>query len=106
MADDMQILVQFDDEAGLRQVNAADADPEQLAELSGKSREAVEKALGSIGWVADRTRAVLDAAVERPDVVELEFGIKISTKAGVIVVQGEGEFHIKAKLIWKKATDE
>ncbi|MCD4685777.1 MAG: hypothetical protein K8S97_07560 [Anaerolineae bacterium] len=98
--DNMLVLVEFEDAGTLRRVSADEADPDELAELSGRSREAVEKTLSTIGWIARRAKTLVSEA--EPDEVELEFGVKISTKAGVIVMQADGEFHIKAKITWRK----
>jgi hypothetical protein len=100
--DNMLVLVEFEDEGGrIRRVADEEVDPTELAELSGRSREAVEKTLNTIGWIASRAKTLVSEAHGNPNEVELEFGIKITTKAGVIVMQGEGEFHIKAKITWK-----
>ena len=99
--DNTLVLVDFVDERGqLRRVT--NESEEDLAQLSGKSRDAVEKTLSTIDWVATKAKAMLDNATDKPDEVTLEFGISISTKAGVIVMQAEGEFHIKATITWKK----
>jgi hypothetical protein len=76
-------------------------DPKALAEMSGKSKDAVEKSLDTIGWVAEKTRAMIESLHEKPATVEVEFGIKITAEAGVIVAKGQSEFHIVAKLVWE-----
>ena len=100
--DEVVVLVEFEDEEGtLHSVARDEVDPEELAELSGRSREAVIKTLNTIGWIAGKAKTLVSEAHGNPDEVELEFGIKITTRAGAIVMQGEGEFHIKAKITWK-----
>ena len=93
------VLVDFED-GEIKQVARMPA--EQLAKLREKSEQAVEQALDMIGWVADKAKVMLDKSHDRPDTVELEFGIRLGTKAGAIVLQGEADFHIKATVIWHK----
>lgn len=98
MSDNPIILVEFDDDerGSARGVARGDS-------LADKSEAAVKRSLRSIEWVGQELKNVLDKLHDRPDTVELEFGIKVSTEAGVLV-KGSGEAHIKAKLIWHKDT--
>ncbi|MEO1645577.1 MAG: CU044_2847 family protein [Chloroflexota bacterium] len=103
MPDNPVIFVEFDDNDannngnnGMRMGQVA-----RGLSLADKSREAVENSLESIKWVGEQLHTVLDGMTDQPDTVELEFGIKVSTEAGVIV-KGTADFHIKAKLVWKK----
>lgn len=97
MSDNPIILVDFDDERGsARGVSRGES-------LADKSEAAVKRSLRSIEWVGQELKEVLDKLHDRPDTVELEFGIKVSTEAGVLV-KGSGEAHIKAKLVWHKDT--
>jgi hypothetical protein len=94
--DNIVVLVDFD-EPGLQQTSLISFKPEQVQ----KSKESIENALEVIKWVADKAKKALDAAHEKPDQAELEFGIKVGSKAGILVAEGSAEFHIKATLIWK-----
>lgn len=71
------------------------------------SRWAIDNALNAIRLVAQKAKAALDGidASQRPDEAELEFGIKIGTEGGLIVAKGTAEFHITAKLIWRKKAE-
>lgn len=101
--DDVIILVDFGD-GHLRQAADHDISDKDLLRIDKKSREAVNKAFDTIKWVAQKADSTLKNLHEQPDEVELEFGIAITTKAGVMVLQDEAGFHIKAKLVWKKST--
>ena len=97
---DIVILVDFGDGKMKRVTNDDD-----IPELNKESQKAVQKAFDTVKWVAKQatnTLDNLDKLHQKPDEMELEFGIAITTKAGVLVMQGEAEFHIKAKLVWKK----
>lgn len=103
---DAIVLVQFDpayDDVG-GTVKVSNVTVEKLVEDSKTSKVAVTNALNTIQWVIDEVKQVREKVdiVDRPNTMELEFGIKITTKAGVIVAGVEGEFHIKAKLVWNK----
>ena len=110
--DDFVILVDFggqesnskqENNGGLEEIKRGSNQPEDIRQLSGKSKEAVENALGAIGWVAKKAKeAVSGLSIhEKPAQMELEFGIKISAEAGVVVAKGSTDLHITAKLIWK-----
>jgi hypothetical protein len=100
--EDVVVLVDFGD-GQLREVADDDELSEaDLAKLGRKSKDAVSEALATITWVAKQAKTVMGNLHDKPDEMELEFGIALTTKAGVIVLQGETQFHIKAKLVWKK----
>lgn len=94
--DNFMILVDFD-EAGLKEVS--------LSELSEaaveQSKQAIANALKAVVWIGEKAKEVLSTAHHRPDEAELEFGIKVGSKAGILVSQADTEFHIKARLVWK-----
>ena len=100
--DKVLVLVEFDDGGTLRKAGKYDVNPAELAHLSQRSREAVENALNTIDWIAKKAHMLIGTADDSPDEVELEFGIEITAKAGMLVVQADSKFHIKAKVIWKK----
>jgi hypothetical protein len=93
------ILVDFN-EPNLEQVSFVGDISEAAIE---KSKQAIANALEVITWVGEKAKAALDAAHHQPDEAELEFGIKVGSKAGILVSQADSEFHIKAKLVWKKS---
>lgn len=98
--DEFVILVDFD-EPGMRELGIT----EITQAVEEQSRQAIDNALKAITWIAEKTKAALDAAHQRPDKAEIEFGIKVGTKAGILVSEADAEFHIKAKLVWKKKED-
>jgi hypothetical protein len=96
--DNLIILVDFD-EPGMAEVSLVGDLSETAVE---KSKAAIANALRVVTWVGEKAKAALDAAHDRPDEAELEFGIKVGSRAGVLVSQADSEFHIKARLVWKK----
>ena len=101
--DDVMIFVDFIDDDDTETMQVSRRNP---GERSKKSKEAIENALEGIAWVADGAKKVMKNVHNKPESMELEFGIKITTKAGILVAGTEGEFHIKAKLVWKKASED
>lgn len=102
MSEDFVILVEFD-EPGVKQVSTV---TEMTAEMVEQSKEAIANALKAITWVGEKAKDALDAVHHAPDEAEIEFGIKVGSKAGVLVSQADAEFHIKATLVWKKPEKE
>lgn len=98
--DNVIILVEFD-EPGIKKVSRVEELTESAVE---QSKEAIKNALKTVAWVAEKAKDTLDNTHHRPDEAELEFGIKVGSKAGYLVAQADAEFHIKAKLIWRKPT--
>jgi hypothetical protein len=59
----------------------------------------------------DRIRSFSDEVLTRlrsgsrpPDSVQVEFGVKLSAKTGVIVAESNGEAHLAVTLQWQRAT--
>jgi hypothetical protein len=100
--DDVIILVDFGD-GHLLQVDSDDLSPDELARIGKKSAEAVDKAFDTIRWIAKKAKSTLKNLNNKPDEMELEFGIAVTAKAGMLVFEGTGEFHIKARLVWKNS---
>jgi hypothetical protein len=92
---DINIYVEFDDAE--RFVDIARDFNDTHTE---RAKEAIENSLQVIQWMADKTKCVLDAAHDKPNMAEVEFGIKVTSKAGILVAQAEADFHIKVKLVW------
>jgi len=99
-SNDLIVLVDFGG-GQMRDVADDELSDEDLEHLGGKSKEAVQNSLKTIEWVANNAKGMLDKLHNKPHQMELEFGIAVSAKAGVLVLNGESNFHIKAKLIWK-----
>ncbi|MBK8031373.1 MAG: hypothetical protein IPK17_18155 [Chloroflexi bacterium] len=97
--ENVSILVEYD-EPGWEQVGINDFGKDQVEQ----AKVAVDNALNVVRWMAEKAREMLDAAHDRPDTVELEFGIKVGSKAGILVAQADVEAHIKAKVVWNKPT--
>lgn len=88
------IVVETDDAAG-GVVKAG-----RTADVAGRATQSLESALES---VAPAARAVLAKVREaRPQQVTVEFGIKLSAEAGVVITRTSGECNFKVTLRWEQ----
>ncbi|NEP11513.1 MAG: hypothetical protein F6K14_15140 [Symploca sp. SIO2C1] len=94
--EDTVLLVEMTPAPGMRQVSLT---PEALAQ---KSTRAVDKAMGMIRAMAKRTIGTLDTLSNKPNQVELEFGIKFNTEADALIAKTGTEANIKVKMVWKR----
>ena len=65
-----------------------------------EATETFEQALGGVKGVAKSLHAQLSGMDIKPDSVSVEFGIKLSASAGVIVASGGGEANFKIAMTW------
>lgn len=91
--DDFSIVVEFD-EPGFVDTGISD----QLKDVSLK---AIKNSMKSIIWVAEQAELSIDSLDKKPSQAEVEFGIKIGTETGKLVMKVGAEAHIKVKLVWK-----
>jgi hypothetical protein len=71
----------------------------RTGEIAGRATQSLESALDS---VAPAARAVLAKVREaRPQQVTVEFGIKLSAEAGVVITRTSGECNFKVILRWE-----
>jgi Trypsin-co-occurring domain 1 len=67
--------------------------------------QAAETLEGALGQLAPATRAVLAqlrSLAESPDEIEVEFGVRLSAEARVIIAKGTGEANFRVALRWSK----
>jgi hypothetical protein len=100
--DDQRVVFAEIDADGLLDDGLAPiANPEELAQRAGGS---VQTAMESvITPTAETIFGRLEGMVRRPDAVELEFGLSLNGKAGVVFASTEMEGHIKVKLTWNSS---
>ena len=80
------------------------ANPEELARRAGGSvRSAMESVIAP---TAETIFGRLEGMARRPSAVELEFGLALNGKAGVVFASTEMEGHIQVKLTWNAAGSE
>jgi hypothetical protein len=64
--------------------------------------ETLESALGRLRAVADAFVRVMDEVKDRPNGVTVEFGVKVSAEAGLVVAHTGGEGHFVVTLQWSR----
>lgn len=78
---------------------------------SGRAQSAVidagvslEQVLGKLGPTLRSIVAQVREAADRPDQVEIEFAVKLSTDANVIIARAGGEANFRIALRWSHAS--
>jgi hypothetical protein len=74
------------------------ANPGEIAVKVGQSLEA---ALSRIKPAASAVVATLRDLADSPDEIKVEFGVKLSAKAGAILASADAEANYKVTLSWK-----
>jgi hypothetical protein len=99
-----EILVEFAplQRPGVRQVSSFSVRPEDMA---GKSARALDKAMSTIKQMGNRvTKAIKSIdAVDRPNKVELEFGLSLDADLGAYVAKVSTEAGFKVVLTWEQS---
>ena len=94
---DEPILFEFSIQPGEEEVSLP-----SVEDLTQKSAEALNQAMGTIKTMAKRTLETIDTLANKPTEVEVEFGIKVNAEAGAIISKVGGEGNIKVKLKWTR----
>ncbi len=92
------MLVEVDDAA--RGPVVRGRGPGEVIEKAGKS---LEQAIGQIGPAAQALVAELRSAADWPDEVEIEFAVKLSTDANVIIARTGGEANFRISMSWSRS---
>jgi hypothetical protein len=78
--------------------------PSGLAQASGaaeKAREAWSEGMALVREMAEGVIAQLKEATKQAEQVTVEFGVNISGKTGIILVEGEAAANLKVTVTWK-----
>jgi predicted RecB family nuclease len=96
--EDVPILVEFEVVPGREQVSRS------VEDLAAKSAEALDNAMGAIYQMARRTYSVVRALpiAERPAEIEVDFNLKLTSEAGVVLAKAGLESSINVKLKWQR----
>ena len=98
VGDDLSIMVESDEpDRGFQPVSRA----------GGRGRDdntprSFTDAMDRVGPLANQLVEKLKDLVEQPEEVEVEFGIKLSAAAGVVVAKAGSEANFKITLTWRK----
>ena len=67
---------------------------DRIAEASETFQDALERVRPAVEAVIDRFRTVT------PNEIQVEFGIRLTIKAGAVITSSEGEGHFQVRLTW------
>ena len=94
------------DNAGVIRVEILEADERTVR---GGTRDVVESATVTFEKALEKVKPICGAivrqlreAIEQPDEIGVEFGIKLSAEAGVILTSAATEANLKISVKWKK----
>jgi hypothetical protein len=95
--DEDVILVEFEDEYGIRSVSS---DPAEFVE---KSKKAIERSMKTVQRMAKKAvRTIQSIPIsERPSKFEFQFGIKMNGEAGAVVAKAGAEASITVTMTWE-----
>jgi hypothetical protein len=82
--------------AGAVRVGRADGMPE-------KARHTFEQSLETVTTVASALLAKVDELADRPDELQIEFGIKLSGEIGAILASAKAEANYSVSMTWRRA---
>lgn len=88
------VLVDFAPRAGLKEVSLSPRD------LAVRSSAALDCAVASIRQVSERVTSATRDLVQRPDEVEVEFGLKLDAATGALIARTGAEAHLRVTLRW------
>jgi len=71
-------------------------------DVVGKAAESFESVIGHLKPVADALATQLSSFAHAPESVVVEFGVKVTANAGVVIAKAGGEASLKITLSWKK----
>lgn len=103
----MKQVIEFPLEAGGSILVEVD-EPEDImraprpGEVISRAERTFETALDNIQPVAQSIIAKLRSLIDTPDEVEVQFSLKLTAEAGMVVAAGGVEAHYKVTLRWKR----
>lgn len=74
------------------------------AEAVAKAGQSLEQVLGQLGPAVRGIVSQLRAAGDWPEQVEVEFGVKLSSDANVIIARAGGEANFRIALKWSRGS--
>jgi hypothetical protein len=88
------ILVDFAPRQGLKEVSLSPRD------MAAQSRAALDSAMDSIRGISERITSATKDLVQRPDEMDVEFGLKLDATMGALITRAGAEAHLTVTLRW------
>jgi len=94
-----QVLIDFKSQSAVVETSLP-----SLEALAERSAQALEKAKGTIRSMAEYAIATINSIEEqnRPNQIEMEFGIDFDAEADVLIAKSSVQSSIKVKLTWER----
>jgi len=108
----MSRVLIFEDNGSTIEVITNDDEPlgAERVSVGGKVVEAAkitfDEAVSSARQVAEAVWRTFNAPIQRPNELELEFGLKITGSAGAVVSSASAEATLHIRCMWKSAESE
>jgi Trypsin-co-occurring domain 1 len=106
----MTFLIEVPLDGGASVVMEIDAEEDRGIVRSSRPGEIVATAALSLDTALQRLKPMAETLVtrlrdvgERPDEIGIEFGLKMSMEAGLVVAHTSGEANFKVTMQWKRA---
>lgn len=96
-ADGNGIVIELDEPEGEGMVRAS-----RPGEIAEKARQTFEEAVARIKPATIAIISQLRDMTVAPDEIDVEFGIKMSVKAGAIIASTDAEANFKVAMKWKR----
>ena len=100
--DNAPILVEFTDSASYSTEKTMRGMGQVPGDIVERSEQAIDSAMNTIHNMAQRVKAAIDAISDRPDTVEVAFGLKLGAGAGALIANTNTEASINVKMIWER----
>lgn len=91
--DGSTVLVEVADDTGIERVGRADT-------VVREASETLQEALARVRPAATAVLRSVREMTQPPDTVKLEFGVKLTAEAGVVVARTSGEANFKITVEW------
>jgi hypothetical protein len=109
----MKRLVEFPlEDGGTTLIEVDEAEPEGGIQRAARSDGLIQHADQTLESALERVKPAAEAILkrltnlsERPDEIEIEFGLKLTAKAGAVIASGEVEANYTVKLKWAKKSN-
>jgi hypothetical protein len=72
-------------------------------DVTTRASETFQAAIAKVQPAASALIAKMNSLADRPDQVELEFGIKLSAEFGAVIAKGNGEANFTVRMRWTSA---
>jgi hypothetical protein len=97
------LLIEFTTGEGLRPVGKDWFRHGNQQQLEEKSNKAIDKAMGTIKNMAGRVNSAVENISNKPNHVEVGFGIKFDAEIGVIIAKASMEASLNVTLTWDRS---